>query len=240
MSSDRDKTGFTLIEMLIAMAMIVTIVSMVYGSYAATSRSVERYDRQLKCAGRANLVLRLMARQIRGAYAPPEDANTPAGNRLGTGQLDKIQIEPPAHIFQGDAQDPRGRFLSFVTTAALGTGPNAPRGLGQISYQFDSTTGTLAISSQPFRDHLTEPESTAQWRPLLKNVETLHIEFHDGREWRQKWSAQRNGLPRAVRFQLTVLDEKDRPCHVGTTVSPVSRTTAVRNTSQPGTGARKP
>jgi len=227
MNRNRDNTGFTLIEMLIAMAMIATIVSMVYGSYAATSQSLQRYDGQLRCSGRANLVLRLMARQIRGAYAPPADTSVPASNPANPTRPGKAQIERPVPVFQGNAQDPRGRFLRFVTTAGLATGMNAPRGLGRISYRYDAAAGTLAISSQPYMDQLAERDPTAPWRNLLENVTALNIEFHDGRKWRQKWTDGQNKLPRAVRLRLVVLDERDRPYHLGTTVSLVSHTAAV-------------
>jgi type II secretion system protein J len=240
MNRSQNNTGFTLIEILIAMAMIATIVSMVYGSYAATSQSLQRYDGQLKCSGRANLVLRLMARQIRGAYAPPTDANTPTNNQANPAQPGKALVEKRLPVFQGNAQDPRGQFLRFVTTAGLGTAMNTPRGLGQISYRYDAAAGTLAISSRPYMDRLTEQDPTAPWRNLLENVTALDIEFHDGRKWRQKWSTRQDKLPRAVRIRLVVLDEKDRPYHLGTTVSVVSRATSVRKTSRSRTGVRRP
>jgi type II secretion system protein J len=238
MNRYRDNTGFTLIEMLIAMAMIATIVSMVYGSYAATSQSLQRYDGQLRCSGRANLVLRLMARQIRGAYAPPADADAPASDPANPTRPGKAQIERLAPVFQGNARDPRGRFLRFVTTAGLGTGINAPRGLGQISYRYDAAAGTLAISSQPYMDRPAKQDPTAPWRNLLEKVTALNIEFHNGREWQQKWTPGKNKLPRAVRLRLVVLDERDRPYHLGTTVSLISHTTAVPRTSSRQRGTR--
>lgn len=226
MNKSRNRAGFTLIEVLVATAMIATIVSMVYGSYAATSQSVARYDGLLKCSGRANLVLRLMARQLRGAYAPSTDANapahasdvSPANTRPDPARPGNVQFETRVPVFHGDARDPGGQILSFVTTAGLGTGLDGPRALALMGYRYNASTSTLAIYCQPYMGRPAEPGRYAEWLPILKNVTAFDIEFHDGRQWHQRWRAERSGLPRAVRLRLVALDEKDRPYHFGTTV----------------------
>lgn len=236
MNKSRNSTGFTLIEMLVATAMIATIVSMVYGSYAATSQSVARYDGLLKCSGRAHLVLRLMARQLRGAYAPAADANAPAhasdGSPANTqpdpARPSNVQLVTRVPVFHGDARDPRGQILSFVTTAGFGTGLNGPRALAVMSYRYDAPTSTLAINCQPYMGQSAGPSPSATWQPVLRNVTAFDIEFHDGRQWRQKWRADRNGLPRAVRLRLVALDERDRPYHFGTTVPLLSHAASLR------------
>ncbi len=53
-----------------ALALVGTIVTMVYGSYAAASRSVDLYSSRLACSDRTCLVLRLLARQLRCLYLP--------------------------------------------------------------------------------------------------------------------------------------------------------------------------
>ena len=241
MDRDQNTTGFTLIETLIAMAMIATIISMVYGSYAATSRSLQRYDGQLRCAGRADLVLRLMARQIRGAYASPTDANTPASVQTGLPRLGKTRTKAPSPIFEGDTHNPRGPFLRFVTTAGFGAGLDAPRGLTRIGYRYDRTKGTLAVNHLPFVDTLADLESTARWQPLLENVTDLEVEFHDGRDWRPKWTSRKSVLPGAVRLRLVARDDNDRPYRLGTTVPVISRTSSRPPVTSPQPGRmRKP
>ena len=124
-------SGFTLIELLVAMTMMATIASMVYGSYAATSQSLDIYSRRLTCSQRATLLLRLMSRQIRCAYTPTPEPNT---------------TEPS--IFYGNARDSRSEILSFATTAGLGTNSGMPRGLSQVRYRFDSIAGILSITNR--------------------------------------------------------------------------------------------
>ena len=64
-----NKDGFTLLEALVAMAIVVSIVSMVYGSYFATSKSADVYKARMTTSESAGGVLQQMARQIRCSYA---------------------------------------------------------------------------------------------------------------------------------------------------------------------------
>ena len=60
MKGKRTNPAFTLVEVLVALALISTIVMMVYGSFTAATRSMDLYGRRLACADRASLVLRLL------------------------------------------------------------------------------------------------------------------------------------------------------------------------------------
>ena len=233
MNRHQTNPGFTLIEMLIAMAMMATIVSMVYGSYAATSQSMETYSSRLTYSERASQVLRLMTRQIRGAYARQTEPNTivssgdlshtplqPLSPRPG-----QTQIDGALPIFSGGNRNPHGEILSFTTTTGLGSGLNGPRGLSQIRYRHDPITNTLWIDCRPYTDRLRRVGGTQGGRPILDRVTAVDIEFHDGRQWHQKWDNERQSeLPRAVRIGLSLVDEKGRSYRFGTTVQVLSRT----------------
>ena len=71
------KNGFTLVEILVAMAIIVVIVSLVYGSYFATSKSTQAYKSRIALFQQGRKVLRQMARQIRCSYAGTTEEPTP-------------------------------------------------------------------------------------------------------------------------------------------------------------------
>ncbi|MHC4244281.1 MAG: PulJ/GspJ family protein, partial [Planctomycetota bacterium] len=81
----RLRAGFTLIEILVAVTIIVTIVSMVYGSYFATAKSTDAYQARMTTSGQTRKVLDRMARQIRCSYIGEaiEDKDL-AGTKSGT------------------------------------------------------------------------------------------------------------------------------------------------------------
>jgi len=239
MRSRKNSAGFTLIELIVALTIIVGILSMVYGSYAATTRSIDVSGARMACIERGCLALRLMARQLRCAYAPPSIAGpsnpSPTGSNpggtAGNAQSAPYPVAAPskksAALFQGDSHDPRGRILSFFTTGGSGGGPNAPRGLSRVAYRYDPIAATLSISrrdgTEPLRD-LQDPDGE---QPLLRNVTSIALKFHDGRQWQDTWDFKRkHGLPRAVKVELIVADQTGRPHHLGTTVSIVQQTNA--------------
>lgn len=229
MSRRHDNPGFTLIEMLVALAMIATIVSMVYGSYAATSRSIEIYDHRLTCAQRTQLILRLMERQLRCAYhRPTEFEATPSpeasDSRIRTVQespkTDETRLPKSRPAFVGGTRSTPGVVLDFITTAGPAGGQNGPQGLARIRYRHDPVRGTLAIGCQPPLDTLPQDDSIGPWQTVLQQIVMIDIEFFDGLRWQPQWRSQADRtLPRAVRLSLTVADEKGRHHQYGTTIA---------------------
>lgn len=231
MNGRHNNTGFTLIEMLVALAMIATIVSMVYGSYAATSRSMDIYDSRLTCSQRAQLVLRLMERQLRCAYQRPADSEATepreaSDNRVQESpRIDETRIPKPRPTFVGGVRKAGGELLDFITTAGPTGGQSGPRGLARIRYRHDPILGTLAIRCEPHLDTMRRDDSTGPWQTVLPHVSEIEIEFFDGLQWQPQWSGQASRtLPRAVRLSLTVADEKGRTHRYGATVAIASRT----------------
>lgn len=228
MSERRLNPGFTLLEMLVALAMIATIVSMVYGSYAATSRSMEAYDSRLMCSQRADLVLRLMARQLRCAYRRPDEPNATESN-----QASETRRPKPRPAFLGGTRNPHGEVLDFLTTAPLGGGPNGSQGLVRAGYRHDPATRTLAVRGRPATDSIHTDDAAAQWQTVLHQVADVEIEFHDGLRWQSQWNSDTSGrLPRAVRFGLTVTDEENRVYHCATVVEILNAATDRKNVRQ--------
>jgi type II secretion system protein J len=224
-------TGFTLVEMLVALALVSTIATMVYGSYAAVSRSLDLYGSRMACHERTCLILRLMARQIRCAFVPPSPASpTP------TPQNSTLSTLPAA--FRADARDAGGTILSFVTTAGLATGPDAPTGASRITYRYDPSNGTLSICCEPHQYAADDLPESGPWRPILSGVTRVDLHCYDGRQWQVAWDGERERLPQAVKIAVTVLDEKNR-VHEFETIVPIASRIA-SSKQRISTGAGKP
>jgi len=214
MTHKADKTGFTLIEMLVAVAMIVTIVSMVYGSYSATSRSAEAYKARMTLADRARSVLQQMARQIRCCYGgAPADSTDPTKAAL---PKTAAILQGSVNYFKGGPSAPNGEILHLVTTSAL-LGEPPGGGLFDAAYRFDRSTHTLFVSCTRFVQAPKGLVEERDWSPLIENVEHIELGFFDGRQWLGEWDFTRTkNLPAAVRIDIACRDENRRQCSYGT------------------------
>lgn len=218
--------------MLVALALVSTIATMVYGSYAAVSRSLDLYGSRTACYERTCLVLRLMARQIRCAYVPP----SPAGATPSSPQNSTSPARPAA--FRADSRDAGGTILNFITTAGLVTGPDSPAGVARVMYRYDPANGTLSICCEPYRYAADDVQESGPWRPILSGVTRVDLQCYDGRQWQVAWNGENQRLPQAVKIALTVLDEKDRAHEFETTAPIASRVASLKQ--RISTGAGKP
>ena len=235
MESRSARTGFTLLEILIAVAIIAVIVSMVYGSYFATARSTEAYDAITDMSGQARQALAQMSRLIRCAYIPQsihrvEQKQQPSaalGQSLRLKQLvaqHESEVENVPDYFSGGVDGPGGEVLQFVTTVDSSVGPQLSNGLFEVIYRFDKSSGLLFLSQQKFIERLEGAANDRSWQPILTGVERLELAFYDGQQWLSKWDfKEKRRPPLAVKIHITCEDKNYRrycwaatvcvPCH---------------------------
>jgi prepilin-type N-terminal cleavage/methylation domain-containing protein len=197
----RPTTGFTLIELLISLALISTIVTMLYGSFTAACRSMDVYGSRMACSDRTCLVLRLMARQLRCAYVPTFATGlAPSSPQNGT-----PSVPPAASLIE--PLDSSGEGFSFITTAGLGTGP----ALSRVMYRCDPSSGTLSICCEPYLYGVEGWQGPRDWRPILNGVRSVDVQLYDGQRGQSGWTGSPSQtLPQGVKIAITIFDEKDR------------------------------
>ncbi len=241
MSSGRNNTGFTLIEMLVALTIIVAILAMVYGSFAATTRSIDASGTRMAAVERACFALRLMSRQVRCAYAPRSHETGMKNNSGSTLEVAQTSSHTPSMLFRGGSHEARGEILSLVTSSGLGASADARRGLFRVTYSYDRAASTLSISRQEQAEASASRTSARHSDVLLGNVTNVELGFHDGRQWQPAWdAAQRHELPRAVKLEITVTDEAGHPHSLGTTIPITQETPPEPGTARQTVAAAQP
>ncbi len=207
MSYTRSKKGFTLVEILIALVLIATILSMVYGSYFATSKSARVCQARIMMCHQGRTTLDQMARQIRCAYAGIiKDADIDSGTHQK-----RIVREDGMNYFTGGRNASNGEILHFVTTNGfVGTQGKPVKGLFEMTYRFDKRLGTLFLSRRRFIGTIKKTPKR-EWMPIAKNIEYLDLEFFNGRQWLSRWDYEdKEKLPSAVRMEIGCRDEDNR------------------------------
>jgi type II secretion system protein J len=213
-NSKSAKNGFTLIEILVAVAIIVTIVSMVYGSYFATSKSAQVCKKRMALSQQGRELLGQMARQIRCSYASSFKKSTPPAVK---GSLKKeVTLENTISYFNGNSSEMGGEILYLVTTNSI-LEQKSP-GLFEVTYKFDKSSGSLFLCQDRFIDAPENVIEKKNWQPLAGNIESIELAFFDGRQWLQTWDfKEKKALPYAVKINLTFQDENQRQYSYGTT-----------------------
>jgi len=227
MNNSSGKNGFTLVELLVALAIIVAIIAMVYGSYFATSKSAQVYQARLAAFKQAGKVLEQVAGQVRCSYA---DTNVPADTAAVFGK-EKIMPENIINYFCGNSDDPGGEILSMVTTCGIFSGKQE-NGLFDVAYKFDKSAGTLSISQTRFISADRNPAKRRNWRLLAENIRAVELSFFDGQRWVTDWDfVQKRKLPCAVRIGITCVDENYRQYCYGTVANICCRNNRSSNSS---------
>jgi prepilin-type N-terminal cleavage/methylation domain-containing protein len=211
----RPLSGFTLIEVLVAVTIIVTIVSMVYGSYFATAKSADVYKTRMTLSAQMRKVLDRMTRQIRCSYIGKADEKKKL-TKTDSGRTNIISKNPVIY-FSYKSDTPGSGILHLVTTHKLFCEDGYTSGLFDVAYKFDKNIGTLYLSQMRFTGTSEKYFEDRNWRPILTNVESVEFGFFDGHEWCHEWDFEKKRkLPFAVKIGITCIDENYRQCYYGT------------------------
>jgi hypothetical protein len=95
----------------------------------------------------------------------------------------------------------------------------------------------LYIHCGPFAPGSAHSRDPKDWRPILRNIKSLELTFHDGRLWQRAWnSREARRLPQAARIAFTIDDESGRTHSYRTMVPIVCHTTAKQRESRKPAG----
>jgi len=205
-------TGFTLVEILVAVAIIVSIVSMVYGSYFATAKSTDAYKAKMTLSTQARKTLMQMAKQIRCSYISKVKESSDSAKAISQGKTKSN--EKPIKYFNCEPDARGGETLHLVTTQRLFCQETQKDGLFDVIYKFDKDHGILYLSQKRFVGTSEELTEERNYRPLLENIERFELDFFDGQQWLTEWRfEQKKELPYAVKISIICKDENNRQCH---------------------------
>lgn len=175
--------GFTLLELLIALAVTAAVVALMFAGFGVIGRSEERNQRVMdrsehmlvvsQWLGRKFDTLRLLSRRDGNTFV-----NFFSGNAAGV-----IWVAPLPE--RGDA----GGLYVFRMNPL----------------RHDSGRVDLSVEAVPYDGALMALDwSKALRETLMRDVRALQWYYQDGRtgEWAQQWDASRSGYPARVRVEI--------------------------------------
>jgi prepilin-type N-terminal cleavage/methylation domain-containing protein len=235
------QSAFTLIEILVALAIMVIVVGCTYGLYIGATKSATRYRARTEVERDARALLRLMGREVRCSYfLTSNEAPTAQSSPAGTSGLPSSPSLAPApentpgatittitprtdrpvydYLTGPDGRD--GSFLQTLTTGGIADPDHPSSGLYNVAYRLDAEQKMI------FRrqvDMLEPPDSTVQqssWLCVARGVEAIKCSFFDGTTWTDNWKTDLStGLPYAVKIEIALTDTEGRVSEYSTSVN---------------------
>ncbi len=184
------EAGFTLVELLVALAIFalisvagVTLLRSGSDTQIAVKNRLEEYSR-------ANRLYNAMEGDLAQAIARP--VRDPSGQ--------------PVPAFTENDAGAAGTLFGFVR-AGWSNFDEAPRaGLQRVAYVLEG--GDLKRLSWPMLDGAGPTDAAT----LIENVNAAQVQFRDDKgDWRSDWTAtDAEALPRAIELRLTVKDKAEQ------------------------------
>jgi type II secretory pathway pseudopilin PulG len=190
------KTGmtgaFTLVEIVLAMALSALLLTIVYWTYFSVNRSVDAATEGQDALDTGRILSELIKRDIRA-------------------------IRPTPYALVGNntmIQNSSFGELEFVTNALSGTDPQRLRRVGYTLILSDDDEKTLVRRESTDLSDLLD-KSPADYLPKVFEVSTIItgflVEFYNGADWVQTWDSGVTGqIPTQIRVTIDVSDAKGK------------------------------
>ncbi|MBI1821531.1 MAG: type II secretion system protein GspJ [Nitrospirae bacterium] len=189
--------GFTLVEVLIALAIAAVIAIFLYETFISTSRVTEKIEQEREVYREIRLTADQLTRELLSAYQPPalSGASYFSGvHETGSeGSMDSLSFYAMSHLHlvpdQPDAELTRVRYFLEKPSESKW-------------YQLSHEEYPHFLSKGP-------PEKEV----LIEKVKELNIKYFDGKTWLPEWDSKKSNLsiPAAVKVSLVVIKQDGTP-----------------------------
>lgn len=183
-------SGFTLLEVLIAVVLLGILSTALYGSYFTVIRARERASAGMESRRELGATLDLMRREISSALYSRSDS------QLHFVVEDRDNFGTPSSTLD-------------LTTIAPPSGYQRPEsGIVTVQYRI-AEKGKQRVLVRQERDlAFAVATDAAVYYPQMEQISSLLVECYDGSKWVKSWDTAINGaLPKSVRIVIEIEEE---------------------------------
>ena len=174
-------SGFTLIEVLLALAILAIVMTTIYGSFGTASRNIERAEEVRDGTDRARTLIARITTDLSNAYFVPNSPDTFQTFFLGK----KFQTE--------DEKKRRYDSVNLTTLTNTRKADTKEMSLWEVGYFFqdkpDGSGRLLTRREKRVLDKASPPlEGGADPFSLTDTVDIMQIRYYNGTIWVDDWT----------------------------------------------------
>jgi prepilin-type N-terminal cleavage/methylation domain-containing protein len=192
--------GFTLLEVLVASAILSMVLAILYGVFSQTLTSTQRAEEQSAQSRAARIVLLRIGDDLQASFPFAPDnprfvGKTSRGQQFPDAFLSFVSLSGLPLTSEGHAGDWYEIEYELVPDPRLAPARQLVRRARFAQTMPDSTTSRATTAGRA---------SEGETLPLLTGVQGLRFRFFDGRTWHDEWGTTptQAKLPRAVEVEL--------------------------------------
>ncbi|MBI5639754.1 MAG: prepilin-type N-terminal cleavage/methylation domain-containing protein [Nitrospirae bacterium] len=186
--------GFTLIEVLLSMALLSIVLGAIYSTFFLSNKAVEGMDESLVQLHECRTFLDMIAREAESVVYSEGNKKT---------------------LFRVEDRDAYGKQASRINFTAFS--PLSP-GLSLLSYYAEEKDGRLTIFKK--MQNAFRPDEASKGIEMMEGVDSFSVEVKESDTWVRTWDAAAAGkIPPELRLTITV-SIKGRPVSMYETVRP--------------------
>jgi general secretion pathway protein J len=202
----RGAAGFTLVEIMLAIAILTTMLTLVWASFSLTAKSKAKAEAISERYHQLRLAMHRMSREISMAFlSKNEITGTLRPRTMFVGkresQIDELTFSSFAHMrLREDAKESDQSLITYFAA------PDP-----------EDRSRTNLMRRETRRLGVEKPGEEGPAYVMMEDVVGLHFEYFDAtaNEWREAWNTtsadgQADRLPAKIRILLTIRDEKDK------------------------------
>lgn len=201
----RSQQAFTLIEVLVALAILAILTTLIYGTFTQSHNVSTRLETTSERYQAVRQLFQIMLDDLTAAYYLEQTVTnqTPITVFIGTspGATDSFLTTQP--------------LLRFTTLGHRRWQPNSPEtDLSLVEYQIkkDTDSDLLSLLHREETNLLSSTEASTEEYELADGLKGLSVRFFDGTAWADSWdAAAKQGLPQAVEVKFVLpIENEDR------------------------------
>ena len=188
MSDTSRNSGFTLLEVLIAVVLLGILSAALYGSYFGVLRARDRAASGMESRRELGATLDLIRREV---------AST---------QFNRTDKRLRFVVEDRDSFGTQSSTLALTTLVPTAGQNRKESGIITVAYRIAEKNKQRMLTRQE-RDLFSEEETTLAY-PQMEHITSFLVECYDGSKWVKSWDSAINGtLPKGVRITVQIEDE---------------------------------